>query len=156
MQLSHIDETGNAKMVDVSDKVITVREAVATGKIYMKPETISCISNATLPKGDAISTARIAGITAAKNTSGLIPLCHQVPLDSIKIEFTISEDSINIMSTVRCTWKTGVEMEALIATSVAALTLYDMCKAIDKDMVIGEIMLVKKTGGKSNYARISL
>lgn len=156
MQLPHFDETGNAKLFDVSNKDITVREAVATGKIYMNPKTLSYISNDTLPKGDAISTARIAGIAAAKNTSTIVPLCHQVPLDAITIDFTISQTSINITSTVRCTWKTGVEMEAITATTVAALTIYDMCRSIDKEMVIGEIMLIKKIGGMSDYTRISL
>jgi cyclic pyranopterin monophosphate synthase len=149
MSLSHIDERGNARMVDVSGKDSSVREAIATGKIFMKAETLTAVIVGTTPKGEVLSTARIAGIMAAKRTSELIPLCHQVPLDSVAIEFFIDkiENCIDIKAVARCNWKTGVEMEALTAVSVAALTVYDMCKAVDKEMVIGEIRLIKKSKG---------
>jgi len=151
MGLSHVDKSGNARMVDVSEKKLTEREAVASGKVFLKPETISLIADGKVPKGDVLSTARIAGIMAAKRTQELIPMCHNIPLDAVKLELEPDMDNkcIKIMATVKCNWKTGVEMEALTAVSVAALTVYDMCKAVDKDMVIGEIMLIKKTGGKS-------
>jgi cyclic pyranopterin phosphate synthase len=151
MGLSHIDEKGKARMVDVSDKEMTIREAYATGCVYMKPDTLKMIAQGSLPKGDVFSTARIAGITAAKHTWEMIPMCHQIPIDSISVELEADWDKncVNIASIVRCIWKTGVEMEALTAATVAALTVYDMCKAADKDMVIGDIMLIKKSGGKS-------
>jgi cyclic pyranopterin monophosphate synthase len=151
MKLSHIDKNGEAIMVDVSAKDITVREAVATGKVYMKPETLALIIEGNMPKGDVIAVARVAGIMAAKKTHELIPMCHSIPLDSVRLEFSsnTNNNSIEIKAVARCSWKTGVEMEALTAVSVAALTVYDMCKAVDKDMLIGDIMLVKKTGGKS-------
>jgi len=151
MGLSHIDETGKARMVDVSDKEMTIREAVASGCVYMKPDTLKMIAEGRLRKGDVFSTARIAGITAAKHTWEMIPMCHQIPIDSIRVELEADweKNCVSITATVRCVWKTGVEMEALTAAAVAALTVYDMCKAADKDMVIGDIMLIKKTGGKS-------
>jgi len=151
MSLTHIDEKGNARMVDVSGKEITVREAVAKGKITMKKETLEMIVDGTLPKGDVLSTARIAGIMGAKKTFELIPMCHNLPIDSVKIEFSHNHEgsSIDIVATARCTWRTGIEVEALTAVSVAALTIYDMCKAVDKGMEIGQIHLAKKTGGKS-------
>lgn len=151
MELTHIDEKGNARMVDISDKDTTVREAVAVGKVYMNLTTIEKIINGNLPKGDVLATARIAGIMAAKRTQDIIPLCHNIPIDSVKIELSCNNDvnCVDIRAVVRCTWKTGVEMEALTAVSAAALTVYDMCKAVDKDMVISDITLIKKTGGKS-------
>jgi len=151
MSLTHIDEKGNARMVDVSQKNITLREAVASCKVSMKPNTLRMIINGNMPKGDVLSTARIAGIMAAKRTSELIPMCHQVPLDEVKLELDhdFEKSCISIKAVARCTWKTGVEMEALTAASVAGLTIYDMCKAVDKEMVIGDIMLLKKSGGKS-------
>lgn len=151
MKLSHIDENGNARMVDVSDKETTMREAVAVGCVYMKPDTLKMIAEGSLPKGDVFSTARIAGIMAAKHTWELIPMCHQIPLDAIhlSLEGDLKKGRIDIKATVGCSWKTGVEMEALTSVTVAALTVYDMCKAVDKEMVIGEITLVRKTGGKS-------
>lgn len=156
MSLSHIDEKGNARMVDVSQKSITSREAVASGRVYMKPETLKLIVEGNMPKGDVLSTARIAGIMAAKRTSELIPMCHQVPLDEVKLELLHNQQKscIDIRATARCSWKTGVEMEALTAASAAGLTIYDMCKAVDKEMVIGDIKLLRKTGGKSGeYVR---
>ena len=151
MELTHIDDKGNARMVDISDKDITVREAAATGKVYVKTATIDKITNENMPKGDVLATARIAGIMAAKRTQEIIPLCHNILIDSVKIELSCNNDMncVDIRAVVRCTGKTGVEMEALTAVSAAALTVYDMCKAVDKDMVIGDIMVVKKTGGKS-------
>lgn len=151
MRLTHIDEKGNARMVDVSSKDITFREAVATGRVSMKSATLGMIIEGNMPKGDVLSTARIAGIMAAKRTWEFVPMCHQVPLDAVTIELSVNEQTccVEITATVRCSWKTGVEMEALTAVSVAGLTVYDMCKAVDKEMVIGDIALVKKTGGKS-------
>lgn len=151
MNFSHLDEQGKARMVDVSGKEISLREAIAAGKIFMKAATLTAIMAGEVPKGDVLATARIAGIMAAKRTSELIPMCHQVPLDSVNLDFTTNEaqSCIDITAVARCTWKTGVEMEALTAVSGAALTIYDMCKAVDKEMVISEIQLIKKTGGKS-------
>lgn len=151
MSLTHIDENGKACMVDISEKTATLREAVASGKIIMNAHTLAMITQGSLPKGDVFSVARIAGIMAAKRTSELIPLCHQIPLDSVNIEFApdLENKCVHIEAAVRCTWKTGVEIDALTAVSVAALTIYDMCKAVDKEMEISGITLLKKTGGKS-------
>ena len=156
MSLTHIDEKGNARMVDVSHKDISIREAVAEGRVYMKPGTLKMIAEGNMPKGDVLATARIAGIMAAKRTWEMIPMCHQVPLDAVKLELShnTEKNSVDIQATVNCQWKTGVEMEALTAVSIACLTIYDMCKAVDKEMVIGDISLLKKTGGKSGeYVR---
>ena len=151
MEFSHLDENGKAIMVDISDKKVTVREARAEGRIAMKPETVAGITGGGIPKGDVLAVARVAGIMAAKRTQDLIPMCHSIPLDSVRIEFQPDQETgtIGIEATVKCTWKTGVEMEALTAVSVAALTIYDMCKAVDRQLCIGDIRLVKKTGGKS-------
>jgi cyclic pyranopterin monophosphate synthase len=151
MELTHVDKDGNARMVDVSDKEITHREAVAAGKIYLKPETILMILNGNIPKGDVFAVARVAGIMAAKRTQELIPMCHNILLDAVAMDFEheLELGAISIKATVKCTWKTGVEMEALTAVSIAALTIYDMCKAVDKGMRIGDITLIGKTGGKS-------
>jgi len=132
-------------MVDVSDKAIVRREATAEGFIQLLPGTVSAISEGEVPKGDVLAVARIAGIQAAKKTADLIPLCHQLPLTKVAVDFKIQEDGIQISCTVRTDAKTGVEMEALTAVSVAALTIYDMCKAVDKGMVIRDIRLVEKT-----------
>jgi len=148
-QLTHISVDGNARMVDVGAKAATVREAVARGKIFMNEETLRLLKKNLLPKGNALETARLAGILAAKKTSELIPLCHSLGLDFVDVQLQLKGDGIEIEATARCTGKTGVEMEALTAVSVAALTLYDMCKAVDKMMVIGEIRLIKKSGGRS-------
>ncbi|HBF36784.1 MAG TPA: cyclic pyranopterin monophosphate synthase MoaC [Firmicutes bacterium] len=156
MGLTHIDERGNARMVDVSPKAVTAREAVATGRVSMKPETLKMVVEGNMPKGDVFSTARIAGIMAAKRTQELIPMCHNVPLDDVTVELSADEmrHCVDIKAVARCTWKTGVEMEALTAVSVAGLAVYDMCKAVDKEMVIGDITLIKKSGGKSgDYIR---
>lgn len=151
MELTHIDENGKAMMVDISGKDITFREAAAEGRVYMKQETLDRVTLSKMPKGDVFSTARIAGIMAAKRTQELIPMCHSIPLNSIDIELVPDKEKncVHIKSNVKCTWRTGVEMEALTAVTVAALTVYDMCKAIDKEMLIGDIGLLSKTGGKS-------
>ena len=150
-KLSHVDEHGKARMVDVSAKADTVRVAEAAGRITMRPETLALIQSGGMPKGDVLTVAQIAGITAAKRTSDLIPMCHPLPLTGIDVQFTPDErtSSIELRATVRTTGKTGVEMEALTAVAVAALTIYDMCKAVDRGMRIEAIRLVRKSGGKS-------
>lgn len=151
MELSHLDEQGNARMVDVTGKTPTVREAVAAGEIVMQPETLSLIQSGGLPKGDVLAVARVAGIMAAKRTPDLIPMCHPLPLTSVSVDFAFDEErcAVLISGRAKCTGVTGVEMEALTAVSVAALTIYDMCKAVDRFMRIGSIRLQRKTGGKS-------
>ena len=152
MELTHLDSNGNAIMVDVSEKEPTKRTAVGFASVRMAEETLRSIMNGSLKKGDALAVARIAGITAAKRTFELIPLCHNIPIESVKIDFENNgTDHLFIYSTLKCSYKTGIEMEALTAASVAALTVYDMCKAIDRAMVIEEVKLIKKTGGKSDY-----
>ena len=150
-KLTHLDEQGNATMVDVSNKDVTSRQAIACGEVRMLPATLAAIRDGDVPKGDVLAAARIAGIMAAKRTPELIPLCHTLLLSKAAIDFEIDEvDSrVLITATVRCKGQTGVEMEALTAVSVAALTIYDMAKALEKTMVIGEIKLVEKLGGKS-------
>tara|TARA_B100000795_G_scaffold269376_1_gene258576 strand:+ start:3535 stop:3993 length:459 start_codon:yes stop_codon:yes gene_type:complete len=149
--LSHIDKDGNATMVDISKKTNSNRVAIASGVIELNNETISLVEVGDLKKGDVLTVAKIAGIQASKKTSSLIPLCHNIDLDKINIEFRISnkENKIYCQSTIGCSGKTGVEMEALTAVSVALLTIYDMCKASDKNMVISGIKLIEKHGGKS-------
>ena len=150
-RLSHIDETGRARMVDVGGKDVTERVAVAKGRIMMKPETLKLIREGGFEKGDVLGVARLAGVMAAKRTSDLIPLCHPIPLTQVTVDLEelSSGDGIEITSTARATWKTGVEMEALTAASVAGLTVYDMCKAVDRGMRIESVRVVSKTGGKS-------
>ena len=149
-ELTHLDASGKARMVDVGAKADTEREAVTSGRISMKPETLEQIKAAKLKKGDVLAVARVAGIMAAKKTFDLIPLCHPIMINDVNIEFDLSgNDSIGITATVKSTGKTGVEMEALVATSVAALTIYDMAKAVDRGMTISEICLESKRGGKS-------
>ena len=150
-QLTHLDEHGNAAMVDVGNKEVTSRQAIACGEVRMSPATLAAVRDGDVPKGDVLAAARIAGIMAAKRTPELIPLCHTLLLSKAAVDFEIDEtDSrVQITATVRCKGQTGVEMEALTAVSVAALTIYDMAKALDKTMVIGEIKLVEKLGGKS-------
>ena len=149
---SHLDNKGNVKMVDVTDKVVNVRIAKAEGKISMLPETILAIQDDALPKGNVLTTAKISGIQSAKKTAEMIPMCHQLNLSYVDIEFEFDSDVICIRSIVKTKEATGVEMEALSAVSGAALTIYDMCKSADKSMIIGEIKLVKKIGGKSDHA----
>ncbi|MCA9847232.1 MAG: cyclic pyranopterin monophosphate synthase MoaC [Dehalococcoidia bacterium] len=154
-RLSHVDERGHARMVDVSAKDVTSREATARGRVVMQPETLSMIVEGRAPKGDVLATARIAGIMAAKRTHELIPLCHPLPVSGVTVDLAPSEDGagIDIEATVRVTGQTGVEMEALTAVSVAALTVYDMCKAVERGMQIEAVRLVAKSGGKSgDYA----
>lgn len=138
-------------MVDVAEKAVTIREAVAAGTVSMRPETLRLLIAGQIPKGDVLAVARVAGIMAAKKTSELIPLCHPLPIAAVNVECIphIDQGTIAIEARVKVTAKTGVEMEALTAVSVTALTIYDMCKAVDKDMVISNIRLLKKTGGKS-------
>jgi cyclic pyranopterin monophosphate synthase len=154
MELTHFNEHGKAKMVDVSEKSDTKRTAIAKGSIKMNPETIEIIKHGKIKKGDVLSVAQVGGIMGAKKTWDLIPMCHNIFLSGADINFNVLEDQIEIEAIVSTIGKTGVEMEALTAVSMAALTIYDMCKAIDKDMVINNIRLVKKVGGKSGeYVR---
>jgi cyclic pyranopterin phosphate synthase len=150
-ELSHFDESGKAAMVDVSDKAETTRIAIAKGSITMAPATLALIKQGTAKKGDVLGVARIAGIMAAKRTHDLIPLCHPLPLTKVSIDFELNEETnaVDITAQAKVTGKTGVEMEALSAVSLAALTIYDMVKAVDKEMVIGQIYVSSKEGGKS-------
>ena len=148
-KLTHLDESGAAHMVDVSAKADTIREAVAEGRITMSAAALDAIKAGNTKKGDVLATARIAGIMAAKKTAELIPLCHPLLLSKISVDFAFEADAVHVTATVRLTGQTGVEMEAMTAVSVALLTIYDMAKALDKAMVIGDIRLQSKTGGKS-------
>lgn len=150
-ELSHVDATGKARMVYIGDKVATERVAVAGGQISMKPETLRLIRENQIAKGDVLGVARVAGILAAKRTDELVPLCHQVPLSEVSIEFTPDESlpGFRVRGTARTNGQTGVEMEAIIAVSVSLVTLYDMAKGVDKGMTIGDISLLEKRGGKS-------
>ena len=152
-ELTHLDERGQAHMVDVSDKDETTRRATARGRVLLAPETVRILRDEGVPKGDALGVARIAGIMAAKKTSELIPLCHPLPITKVRVELEIMETCVEIEAEVRVTGKTGVEMEALTAVSVAALTLYDMVKAVDKGATITDIRLEAKSGGKSGAFR---
>jgi len=145
MNFSHLDGEGAARMVDVGEKAVVRRTAVAAGNVLMAPETVDLLKERALPKGDALNTARIAGVMAAKKTPELIPLCHGLNLTSVDVEFEVGRDRVGISATAHATDRTGVEMEALAAVSVAALTIYDMCKAVDKGMVIQDVKLVEKT-----------
>ena len=147
--LTHLDEHGAARMVDVSAKAVTTREAVASGTIHLSADALAAIRAGSVQKGDVLAVARVAGIMAAKKTSDLIPLCHPLPLSSVSIDFTFGDGCIQTQAIARTNGQTGVEMEALTAVSAALLTIYDMAKALDKAMIIGDIMLNKKTGGKS-------
>nr|WP_326184646.1 cyclic pyranopterin monophosphate synthase MoaC [uncultured Oscillibacter sp.] len=150
-ELTHFNEQGRARMVDVTEKAITHRRAVAAGQIHMAPETLAKIKAGTMKKGDVLAVAQVAGIQAAKHNWELIPMCHPLPLTGIDIAFALSDEPcmVEIKATVTCTGVTGVEMEALTAVSVAALTIYDMCKAVQKDMRVTNIRLLQKSGGKS-------
>lgn len=151
--LTHLDNKGAARMVDVGAKDATVREAVATGRITMSADAAEAIARGTAKKGDVLAVARVAGIMAAKRTSDLIPLCHPLPLSKVTIDLAPDATGVTVTATCACTGPTGVEMEAMTAVSVALLTIYDMAKAIDKAMVIGDIRLLSKTGGKSGDYR---
>lgn len=154
MEFTHFNENGRAHMVNVGEKDDTKRVAIARGSIKMKKETVDLIKDGLIKKGDVLSVAQIGGIMGAKKTSDLIPMCHNIFISGADIKFNILEDEIEIEATISTIGKTGVEMEALSAVSIAALTIYDMCKAVDKDMIIGNIRLMKKTGGKSGeYSR---
>lgn len=155
MALTHFDDEGRARMVDVSGKPVTKRTAVATGFVRMAAATIAAIREQRAPKGDPLEVARIAGVMAAKRASELIPLCHPLPLNHADVQLELRPDGIAITASATTDGKTGVEMEALVAASIAALTVYDMCKAIDKAMVISDIRLESKTGGTSgDYERV--
>lgn len=147
--LTHIGDDGAARMVDVAAKDITVREAIAAGRIAMSVEAASAIAAGLVKKGDVLAVARIAGIMAAKRTADLIPLCHPIALSAVTVDFTLGSDSVTVTAAARSAGQTGVEMEALTAVSAALLTIYDMGKALDKGMTIGDIRLLSKTGGKS-------
>lgn len=148
-ELTHLDQHGNARMVDVGGKTQTQRVAIASGRIAMSAEALAAIRAGDAPKGDVLAAARIAGIMAAKKTAELIPLCHPLALDAVTLDFAFEQDGVRATATASLTGKTGVEMEALTATSVALLTIYDMAKALDKAMVIGDVRLIEKRGGKS-------
>jgi cyclic pyranopterin phosphate synthase len=156
MKLTHLDESGRVQMVDVGQKPDTERVAVAKGEVLMQPETLRLIAEGGVPKGDVLTTAQIAGIMAAKRTPDLIPLCHPLQLTKVDVDFEIDEANtrVEITATVRCRGKTGVEMEALTAVSIAALTIYDMVKAVERTMRISNIRLVRKSGGKSGEWRL--
>jgi len=151
--LSHVDDQGRIRMVDTSEKPSTTRRAVASGRVLMSPQTIAVIREHRTPKGDPLETARLAGIMAAKRTSELIPLCHPLPLTHIDVQATLDDKGVSLKAEVSTNAQTGVEMEALTAISIAALTIYDMCKALDKGMTITAVQLESKTGGKSGDYR---
>ena len=154
--LTHLDPLGGARMVDVTPKEPTHRRAVARCKVFMKPETTSKVATNAVTKGDVLGVARVAGIQAAKRTPDLIPLCHQLTIGSVQVNFTIGDDHVEVESQVDTVDRTGVEMEAMTACAVAALTIYDMCKSVDRSMEIGELTLWEKTGGRSGTYRRAL
>ncbi|PNU06207.1 cyclic pyranopterin monophosphate synthase MoaC [Novosphingobium guangzhouense] len=149
--LTHIDSDGNARMVDVGQKPDTYRMAVASGRITMSSKALTAIRDGDAPKGDVLGTARIAGIMAAKRTADLIPLCHPLPIDAVNIDFSFEDGAIRVIAKAHLTGKTGVEMEAITATSIALVTIYDMAKALDNGMTIQDISLIEKVGGKSGH-----
>ena len=154
-KLSHVRESGGVRMVDVSPKRVTVRQAVARGRVFMRPETLARLRERRGPKGDVLTTAHLAGVMAAKRTSEIVPLAHPIPIEAVDLEFSIDKagSSVGIEARVRTRARTGVEMEALTAVTVAALTLYDMLKAVDRGMVMGEFALWEKRGGRSGVYR---
>ncbi|HUS09752.1 MAG TPA: cyclic pyranopterin monophosphate synthase MoaC [Pyrinomonadaceae bacterium] len=153
-QLSHVDEAGRVRMVDTSDKVATTRQAIASARVLMSEETVTAVNDHRTPKGDPLEAARLAGIMAAKRTAELIPLCHPLPLTHVDVQATMTDYGVYLESSVATNAQTGVEMEALTAVSVAALTVYDMCKGLDKGITISDVRLERKTGGKSgDYSR---
>jgi len=153
MEFSHINAQGRARMVDVTEKPQTCRMAMAAGTVRMKRETVEMIRSGGVAKGDVLAVAQVAGIMAAKRTAELIPMCHPISLTGVDIRFELEETAVKIQASVRCKGETGVEMEALTAVSAAALTIYDMCKALQRDMELTEIRLLEKTGGKSGVFR---
>ena len=150
-KLTHLDEYGAARMVNVADKLVTHRRAVASATVMMRPETLAMIVEGRAPKGDVFAVARVAGIMAAKRTADLVPMCHPLSLTHVSVDLAPEGDSVRITAVAETDGKTGVEMEALTAASVAALTIYDMCKAVDRGMVVGDVMLLEKEGGKSGH-----
>jgi cyclic pyranopterin phosphate synthase len=153
-RLSHIDAQGRARMVDVSEKAVTEREAVARGTVRMQPATLRLVRAGRIAKGEVLAVARVAGIMAAKRTAEIVPLCHPLPLQVVAVDFTVrGRDRIEIEARVKVSGKTGVEMEALTAVSAAALTIYDMCKAVDRGMIIADVRLMEKRGGRSGEYR---
>ena len=152
-RLTHLDENGAARMVDVGGKPVSARSAMAAGRIRMAPETLAAVRDGSGPKGDVLAAARIAGIMAAKKTGELIPLCHPLALDTVSVDFAFENEAIVVTARAALTGRTGVEMEALTAASVALLTIYDMAKALEKGMVIEDLRLLEKTGGKSGHWR---
>ncbi len=148
-KLTHFDDEGRAAMVDVGAKAVTDRRAVASGFVTMRAETLALVADKAAKKGDVISVAELAGIMGAKQTAALIPLCHPLPLSKVGVKITIAEQGLNVWTETKTTGQTGVEMEALTAVSVACLTIYDMLKAVDREMVIGDVKLVEKSGGRS-------
>jgi cyclic pyranopterin phosphate synthase len=150
-EFTHLDHAGQARMVDVGEKPVTLRRARAQGFIRMSPFVLELIHNHQLAKGDPLGVARVSGIMAAKQTSQWIPLCHNIPLDHVAMTFSLASDGIRIEAEVSATARTGVEMEALSAVAAATLTIYDMCKAVDRDMIVGEICLLEKEGGRSGH-----
>ena len=153
MELSHINEQGRARMVDVTNKDVTFRQAEAEGRVRMAPETVELVRTGGTPKGDVLAVAQVAGVMAAKRTHELIPMCHPLRLTAVDLSFTLEESAVHIRSKVKCKGETGVEMEALTAVSAAALTVYDMCKAVQRDMEIADVRLCRKSGGKSGDYR---
>ncbi len=152
-ELTHLDEHGNARMVDVGGKAPTARVAIASGRILMSAKALAAIRDGDVPKGDVLAAARIAGIMAAKKTADLIPLCHPLALDAVTVDFAFEDSAVRAVATASLTGKTGVEMEAMTAVSIALLTIYDMAKAVDKGMVIEQVRLIEKRGGKSGTWR---
>ncbi len=148
-KLSHIDDEGNVRMVDTSDKAVTTRQAIASARVLMSPATVAAVKEHQTPKGDPLEAARLAGIMGAKRTAELIPLCHPLPLTHVDVRATIRDYGVELEASVSTNAQTGVEMEALTAVSIAALTIYDMCKALDKGIIISDVRLERKTGGKS-------
>lgn len=154
MELTHLDNNGRARMVDVGDKPSTRRTAVAIGEVCMAPETLARIREGSMKKGDVLAVAQVAGITGAKKTADWIPMCHPIFLSGCDMDFTLEEDRVRIRASATTTGPTGIEMEALTAVAAAALTIYDMCKAVDKSMRIEGIRLIEKTGGRSGVIRL--
>jgi cyclic pyranopterin phosphate synthase len=148
-RLTHVDDSGAARMVDVSDKTVTAREAVAAGRVLVSPEVVGLLRGAGVPKGDTLAVARLAGIMGAKQTPALIPLCHPLALSSVTVDLEVADDAVEIVATVRTTDRTGVEMEALTAVAVAGLTVIDMVKAVDKRAMVSDVRVLSKSGGKS-------
>ena len=153
--LTHLDEHGNARMVDVGGKAETRRVAIASGRISMSAEALAAIRDGNAPKGDVLAAARIAGIMAAKKTAELIPLCHPLALDAVTVDFALEDDGVRATATASLSGRTGVEMEAMTATSIALLTIYDMAKALDKGMIIEDVRLIEKRGGKSGIWQVT-